>query len=64
MGQKSKVLGVHVINPGMMLFGDNDNRQTDRHMYSRQKAQTYIKSSQIKWNRKANCQGFMYSIQE
>ena len=34
---RKAVLGVHVLNPGMMSVGDNDNRQIDRHIYSREK---------------------------
>ena len=37
---RKAVLGVHVLNPGMMSVGDNDS-QTD----SSQKAQTYIGAS-------------------
>ena len=61
---RKTVLVVHVLNLRMVSVGDNDNRQTDKQIYSSQKAQTYIKSAQIKWDRKGTCYGFMYSIQE
>ena len=55
MGQKSKILGVHVPHPIMMSVGDNDNIQTYIQIYRSQKTHTYIKSAKIKWDREAKC---------
>ena len=41
MGYTIKVLGFYVLNPKMMLFGEDNNRQTDRQTYSSQNAQTH-----------------------
>ena len=52
---RKAVLEVYVLNPRMMSVVHNDNRQTDRHIYRRQKVQTYIKSAKIKLDRKGKC---------
>ena len=43
---------VNVLNPRMMSVCDNDNRHTYIQIYRSQNAHTYIKSAQMKWNRK------------
>ena len=59
MRYKSNVVGVHVLYPNMMSVGDDNYRQTYRHMYSSQKTQTPIKSAKIKCGTKAKCLMFM-----
>ena len=37
IGYRSKVLGVHILNPRIMSVGEDNKRQTDRQTYSSQK---------------------------
>ena len=49
---RKAVLGVHALNPITMSVGDNDNRQTNRHMCSSQQEQTHMKSVHRQLNHK------------
>ena len=41
----------HITTKGGAEFGEDNNKQTDRHMYISQNTQTHTKSTQIKWGK-------------
>ena len=53
-GYKSKVLVANVLNPKIMSVGVDNNRQTDRQMYTGKNAQTQTKecSNQMRYKNK------------